>query len=383
MRLAAQLGWRPRNQRSLVLPATLSVVIGRYTLLEGPVMNAHLRDCARWNHEGWSPRRQFAGPAEEPLVVAGIDNGKPMIEADDLERELHACPVCDASHTELNFRWAKQGARFWQCSVCGFLFVAPRPSAPMLEAHYEDYGQRIFLDERRLITDFEPSRFDIEWGLVTKLSGKLLDVGCSTGAFVQLAQGRGFLAQGIDTSKSAVEYGRQHGLSLSCGDFAADIFDADAFDVVTMWATLEHLSEPRAFLASAWRVLRPSGAVVISVPNSDSISHRMLGQRYRYIGIDHLNYFNSRTLARLIDRCGFRVEHVETRKWNPWVMFQDFRGAGREGASVERQMTDQSVTDRLKSAPGLSVVRAVHALAERGIAQIGAGELLLMRAIKE
>jgi 2-polyprenyl-3-methyl-5-hydroxy-6-metoxy-1,4-benzoquinol methylase len=294
-----------------------------------------------------------------------------------------ACPVCDSGPDRHRFLFKKQGVDFRACLTCRFEFVNPRPTEEWLKARYEYYGEHLFLDEHRLQTDFQAARFDVEWSVLQGLSGALLDVGCSTGAFVRLARNSGFDAQGIDLSERAVSYGRDHlSLPLRAGDFTAGMFAEASFDVVTLWATLEHLPDPGAFLAEASRVARPGGALLISVPNHRSLTQRILGPRNRYVGVDHLNYFSGRTLRTLVASHGFSPTLLVTRKVNPFLIYQDWRGKGAVGASVDQVIRDQSVTDAVKNGRLLAPMRAVHAAAERFLGRLGLGDLLLLRATK-
>src|ERR1035438_5896931 len=63
------------------------------------------------------------------------------------------------------------------------------------------------------------------------------------------------------------------------------------FDAVTLWAVVEHLLEPKQFLAKAWSVLKPDGLCFVLVQNMKSLAARALGARYRYLYPQHLNYF--------------------------------------------------------------------------------------------
>ena len=291
------------------------------------------------------------------------------------------CPVCGSSPADHKFLFEKQAVQFWRCARCGFEFVNPRPSEEWLAAQYDFYGTHVFLDERRLRTDFDSAHFDVEWQLIGNRRGTLLDVGCSTGAFVKLALQSGFEAEGIDLSEPATNFGRtQLGLPLRCGDFAAHVFPEASFDVVTLWATLEHLPDPGVFLAEAHRVLRPSGTLVLTVPNHDSATQRLLGRRNRYVGADHLNYFTARTLARLVQRHGFHPEAVLTRKFNPFIVYKDLRRSPSDGASADEVLADQSVTDTVKDQARYAPLRAAHSLIERVVGRFGLGDLLLLRA---
>lgn len=293
---------------------------------------------------------------------------------------LIRCPVCAGPPGQQKFLFIKQQVEFRRCTSCGFEMVNPRPTEDWFKDRYEYYGKEYFLDDRKLASDFRAARFDLELSVIRPHRGALLDVGCSTGAFVKLAQDAGFDAQGVDLSETAIRYGRDTlGLRLHAGDFASGMFAAGQFDIVTMWATLEHLPNPGLFLTEARRVLKPAGILAVSVPNHRSLPQRILGRKNRYVGVDHVNYFGARTLGQLLSLHGYASEHIGTRKINPVVIYQDLRGRTPEGASVDQVISDQCVTDAIKTRPGFAGLRVAHSLTERALGRLGLGDVLFAR----
>jgi len=298
--------------------------------------------------------------------------------------ERAACPVCDASPAGQTVVFAKQQATFVRCRSCGFVFINPRPTASWLAARYEYYGATYFTDQAKLASDFHAARHDAELALLRGFRGRLLDVGCATGSFVAAAKAAGFDARGIDISPESTRYGREVlGLALDVGDLYDRHYPAESFDIVTLWATLEHLPDPNRFLAEARRLLVPGGRIAISVPNHASLAQRILGRRDRYVGIDHVNYFTQATARRILTRHGFTPETVRTARFSPVVFWQDLRGNGSDGASVERQLADQRVTDRFKYGTGLAAAaRAGHTALARALGTAGFGDILYVVARK-
>jgi SAM-dependent methyltransferase len=79
------------------------------------------------------------------------------------------------------------------------------------------------------------------------------------------------------------------------------------FDVVTMWDVIEHLTDPRAALELAHRLLRPDGLLVIHTIDIESPFARLMGARWPWLMEMHLTYFSRRTLREMLETCGFRV----------------------------------------------------------------------------
>jgi ubiquinone/menaquinone biosynthesis C-methylase UbiE len=301
---------------------------------------------------------------------------------------LQACPVCGGAASEIRPLFSKEGATFVRCASCAFEFVNPRPSAEWLSARYAAYGEGYFTVPAKLESDFAEGRYREELALLhasVPPGGELLDVGAATGSFVKAARHAGFSARGIELSEESVRYGRDVlGLPLEAGDLFARAYPDDSFDAVTLWATLEHLPDPGAFLREFRRILKPGGTLALSVPNHAGIGQRILGRRNRYVGIDHVNYFSAGTLRRLLTRHGFVLTRVLTDRVNPIVIWQDLRGAGRNGASSEQLLSDQAATNAVKRGGGgvARVARVAHRAVCSVLRATGMGELLYAVAQK-
>ena len=303
----------------------------------------------------------------------------------DFVAQRSPCPVCDSAPDAQRFLFTKQAASFVRCTNCAFVFINPRPTPVWLAARYDYYGAAYFTDPSKLASDFHAARHDVELALLRGCNGTLLDVGCATGSFVAAAQAAGFAARGIDISPESTRYGREVlGLTLDVGDLYERHYPAESFDIVTLWATLEHLPDPNRVLAEARRLLVPGGRLAISVPNHASLAQRILGRRDRYVGIDHVNYFTRDTARRILSRHGFHVETIRTARFSPVVFWQDLRGNGSDGASVERQLADQRVTDGFKYGAGgfAAAARLGHAALATALGAAGFGDILYLVARK-
>lgn len=289
-----------------------------------------------------------------------------------------SCPICGG--TEARRAFDKGGYRYNQCTRCDMVFINPIPDTTQLEESYNTLGADYFTVPRKLRIDFVRNRYERELRILSRAGakGKLLDVGCATGSFIIAAQAAGFQdAMGIDIAGPSIEYARQIGLNVKAGDFTSGIFPPVNFDVVTMWATLEHLPFPGQFLAEAHRVLKPAGVLGISVPNHASISSLLLGPRYRYVSVNHLNYFTPQTAREFIQKNGFSVLTAETRSINPFVILQDLQ---RLRVDLEEQLKESENSIRIKTQPGPA--RWIYTLLDHLLLRLGRGDLLLIAARK-
>jgi SAM-dependent methyltransferase len=160
--------------------------------------------------------------------------------------------------------------------------------------------------------------------------GRLLDVGCSYGAFLEMARERGFDATGVELSRKATDYARgRRGLEVVHGSLEQAAFAAASFDAVTLWDLIEHLDRPVETLRELHRVLAPGGVLVVFTINQRSLINRVghllhrlsLGRLEKVpvllYDIHHNFFFDRRTLGLALRRAGFtaapEIDWMEAR----------------------------------------------------------------------
>ncbi|HVN86452.1 MAG TPA: class I SAM-dependent methyltransferase [Candidatus Binatia bacterium] len=149
--------------------------------------------------------------------------------------------------------------------------------------------------------------------LLPSMSGRLLDVGCATGFLLVAARDLGFDVQGIEPSHWAAEYARREfGLDVWRGVFEEAPIPGASVDVVVLADAIEHLTAPRAAVASAYRALAPGGRLLILTPDLGSWTARLAGVHWWGLLDDHYYYFDRRTLAQLLESEGFVVERQKS-----------------------------------------------------------------------
>jgi len=139
--------------------------------------------------------------------------------------------------------------------------------------------------------------------------GPLLDVGCGGGLFLGMMRERGFSVAGLDFSReaAAIAWKRQRAPAV-CGDLANAPLRAGSFAGITMFHVLEHVHDPRAYLAAARELLAPDGRLVVQVPNAASWQSRLLGRRWSGVDVPrHLFDFRDRDVEKLLEDCGMAV----------------------------------------------------------------------------
>jgi 2-polyprenyl-3-methyl-5-hydroxy-6-metoxy-1,4-benzoquinol methylase len=141
--------------------------------------------------------------------------------------------------------------------------------------------------------------------------GRLLEIGCASGAFLRRMAGEGWAVSGVEFSASAAASARAAGLDVHAGAVEDAPPPPGELDLVVGWMVLEHLHRPVEVLArlAAWS--RPGAWLALSVPNAASADLALFGDcAYALQLPTHLYHFTPETLAQVLARGGWRVERV-------------------------------------------------------------------------
>ena len=275
------------------------------------------------------------------------------------------CPVCGGCDAKPHLQKAE--LRLVRCAHCAMVYANPIPAEFASGEYYDQVGADYYLSPAKLESDYADVRFDRELRLFRRhcASGSVLDVGCSSGAFLYQLNRRfpgAYEILGTDASGPPLDYAASRGIPVTRGHFPEHDVAGRTFDAVTFWAVLEHLADPAAFVKKAGSILKPGGLCFVLVPNLCSLAARILGARYRYIYPQHLNYFTPPTLSRLV-RDRFSVLEFRSTHFNPVIIWQDWRRAGAEVPNSERANLLRRTTS-LKQSPWLKPAKVMYQLAE-------------------
>ncbi len=293
------------------------------------------------------------------------------------------CPLCSASGTRAGVLLEKPGVRLVRCPACAMVFSNPVSAAMVSGQFYDEAGASYYLSPAKLESDYASVRFDRELRIFRRhcAGGSVLDVGCSSGAFLWQLRNRfpeDYQVLGTDVSGPTLDYAESRGLRVVRRDFLAYDFGVERFDAITFWAVLEHLERPGAFLAKAASLLKPGGLCIVLVPNLHSLAVRWLGARYRYVYPQHLNYWTRETLAGMA-KASFKLVELRSMHFNPMVIWQDWRGGGKEVSNAQRAELLKKTT-AAKANPWLGPVRVGYRLMEALLGKVFLADNLVMVA---
>jgi len=242
-----------------------------------------------------------------------------LLRAAEQPLEYVRCNLCGADDAT---RLRSEGElHLVRCRGCGLVYVTPRLTEGAIQGLYEDHyfgtgsgaglGYRNYTaDQENLLRTF---RKRMRW-LETygEPGGRLLDVGCAAGFFMQVGRERGWEVYGVEPAGCMAEFARSHlGLEVFAGKLREADYRPGFFDAVTLWDVLEHMTDPHQELLEVNRVLRPGGLLVVETQNVASWVARALGQRWHHYGNQlHLFHFTPQTITRLLAETGFRLVKI-------------------------------------------------------------------------
>jgi 2-polyprenyl-3-methyl-5-hydroxy-6-metoxy-1,4-benzoquinol methylase len=237
-----------------------------------------------------------------------------------------SCNVCGS--TKKKFLINKNGFNIVKCKNCGLVYVDPQPPDDQIEKLYsfeKGYGTWRF-DPLESKKKFNKKRKQFEEYIKLiercKKPGFLLDVGCSSGLFLELARSFSWKCYGVDVNKDTAAIAKQKGFNIVIGNLLSTNFPHETFDVITLWEVLEHVKDPTSTLRHARNLLKNDGYLFISTPNisgfEPKVNYYLMGKTINFWRHPepphHLYQFSVLTIQKLLQKTGFKVISVQMKE---------------------------------------------------------------------
>lgn len=247
-----------------------------------------------------------------------------------MEEKL-SCIVCGSRDRKIMFtKQSGSGASFTlvKCKTCGLQYIFPRPSESQMEQYYgssyfttrTDRGYNNYFSsslrkeiERVIALNLEDLKF-FEFESRLASPKRSLDIGCAAGYFVNYLKSREWEASGIDVSGECVKFAKDSlNLDVTHGNYLDKSFK-NKFNLVTLWATIEHLHHPESFLEKIREDMADDGLLYLSTCRTGILNFMFLfGKRWRYYNFpEHLYFFSFPALKKLLYQKGFEVIDYKT-----------------------------------------------------------------------
>lgn len=133
-------------------------------------------------------------------------------------------------------------------------------------------------------------------------SKQILEIGCGTGYLLYLLQQRGAIVEGVEPGEYSCIGRKKYSLNIKQKFFDVNDYDKK-YDIVVFYGVLEHINNYIKFLKDVRNILRPSGRVILSVPDCEE--YIKAGDISLFLH-EHWNYFTSSTLGGVISSLGMK-----------------------------------------------------------------------------
>lgn len=232
-----------------------------------------------------------------------------------------ACPVCNS--TWADERFAKFAMTIVACHDCATRYASPRPDEATLKAFYAqsmDYSYwakhiypaseetrrlRLFRPRARLATDLARRH-----GLI---GGTLLEVGAGYGIFLDEVRATGAFGRVIGVEPVPDLANRCSSMEFEMHRCAyEDAPELPQLDMISHFEVIEHLFDPRRFLAWCHAGLRSGGLMLFTCPAVDGFEPLIMNRQSAVFDHEHLNLFSTTSIVRILVESGFEVLSVET-----------------------------------------------------------------------
>lgn len=194
-----------------------------------------------------------------------------------------------------------------KCTECNMLVTNPPPSLELiLEDELDDITEDLLKDVEE--NSISTSKYRMgRLGSYLSSSTKILDIGCATGALVEVATSLGVKESiGIELSIPKADFGKSRGRDIRTMPLGECNFPSNYFDIVMAHHLLEHIPNLQDFLNEVFRILKPNGIFHVIVPRYNSVfvrSPNWIG----WFPQEHFWHFTEKTLVKLLSKHKFQV----------------------------------------------------------------------------
>lgn len=234
------------------------------------------------------------------------------------------CNLCGNDKTKLLIDLSKaknsrlREFRIVQCEQCGLIFLNPRPCKSDMDEFYPEnylpFNKKAIEDEVfTLIKWLRRHKLEKMSKAIKKYfaqsKGALLDVGCSTGLFINHMAQQGWSVTGVEPNFLAAQYAKNRfGLNVINETIESVSLPKASFDVITYWDVMEHVYDPMSVFYKTHQLLKENGLLLINFPPAESYSRNKF--KDSWIGYDpprHLFVYSRETMKQYLNKTGFEI----------------------------------------------------------------------------
>lgn len=237
----------------------------------------------------------------------------------DISNKKHFLTVKDYSVSKETFD-------LYYDETLDMLITHPQPSLENLGKYYESEDYISHTDNKRSLFEklyhfIKSVALKNKLNLINSLQpnkGKILDIGAGTGEFLSVAKNDGWQTIGVEPSDRAKEIAKNKGVS-----FVEETIELEnhSFDVISMWHVLEHVPDLDKQIKELKRLLKPTGTLIIAVPNFKSFDAKHYGKFWAaYDAPIHFWHFSKTAIKLLFEKEDMKLEKILPMKFDSFYV---------------------------------------------------------------
>lgn len=229
-----------------------------------------------------------------------------------MSEDIHCCVCGNNKSNEFKLKYQKENFAVLVCNRCSFHFIPPYYRKKIEYTQYKNAD--VTAAVRAGNNWIKIQRHKLRFKFIQKFvkSGKLFDLGAGWGHFMLAGKELGYDVYGVEISEQPYLY-CVNDLKLPVDHI--DFFEMDEakkFDVITMWDVLEHIDKADEFLEKCSKLTKSGGYLILQVPQIDSYFAKRHKDKWKMMGLDHVNYFSKKTITQILANHGYEVVKIKS-----------------------------------------------------------------------
>ncbi len=227
-------------------------------------------------------------------------------------------PIAKAKNTHGSYCISDEEFNLVKCKKCGLVYVNPRPIEEEIHSYYSD---NYYLSKGSIKSKIEkfilrPYYMSLKRAHIKqfKKKGKILDIGCGGGDFINLLPKNNWEVYGIEPNQTGFNLssdGNNKKMNIYDKKLLSCKFPDNYFDVITMWHVFEHIHKPNKELQEIKRVLKDDAIFILAVPNIKSFGFKICKEHWFHLDAPrHLYHYDSATIRKILDNNKFEVVKI-------------------------------------------------------------------------
>jgi 2-polyprenyl-3-methyl-5-hydroxy-6-metoxy-1,4-benzoquinol methylase len=235
---------------------------------------------------------------------------------------FNSCPLCGSSTihqvlTAVDYTVSKEKFEIWHCDQCSGRFTQNIPTSSRIGRYYQSQEyishsetrkgliNRLYHNVRKITLRSKQNWVKAASGVK---QGSLLDIGSGTGAFLHYMKQNGWQVTGLEPDEKARQNAKEIYEVESKPVEELFSLQKEQYDAITMWHVLEHVHEIHAYLQNIRGLLKPTGTLLIAVPNYTSLDAEIYKEYWAAYDVPrHLYHFSPTAMEKLLQQHNIKL----------------------------------------------------------------------------